>query len=76
MSVIHEISSSGMFSLYAGPDIADGEKLRYVCDALGRDVGWNKTGEATWVGTREAWAGQVPEPLYCGIPWRRFCRFI
>ena len=35
--MIHEISSSGMFALDARPDVADTEKLQYVCDALGQD---------------------------------------
>jgi len=35
--MIHEISSSGMFALDARPDVADTEKLQYVCDALGPD---------------------------------------
>ncbi|KAJ4136671.1 hypothetical protein NW754_002236 [Fusarium falciforme] len=31
---ICEISSSGMFGVDDGPNIADGEKLRYVCEAV------------------------------------------
>lgn len=67
--VIHEISSSGMFALNAGLDIADREKLHYVCDALGHDAAWNKTGGATWIGSSEAWARQASEPciaVFCG----------
>jgi len=44
---IHEISSSGMFALDAGPDIADEEKLRYACDALGQDAAWGSTRAAS-----------------------------
>ena len=37
MEMIHEISSSGMFTLDARPDVTDTEKLQYVCDALRQD---------------------------------------
>jgi hypothetical protein len=33
-ATIHEISSYGIFALDVGLDIADAEKLRYICDAL------------------------------------------
>ncbi|KAF1807901.1 hypothetical protein P152DRAFT_469269 [Eremomyces bilateralis CBS 781.70] len=39
---LHENSSSGMFALDRGPDIADREKLRYVRDALGQQDASNK----------------------------------
>ena len=33
--IIYKISLFRMFALNRGPDIADIEKLRYICDALG-----------------------------------------
>ncbi|KAL8284673.1 hypothetical protein RB600_009207, partial [Gaeumannomyces tritici] len=69
VAAIHEISSSGMFALDVGPDVADVEKLRYVCDALGRRAaGGNESIGATWVGSSEGRrrAGEVSEP-YIGV---------
>ena len=67
-AAIHEISSSGMFGLDVGPDVADVEKLRYVCDALGgRAAAGNESIGATWVGSSEARrAGEGSEP-YIGV---------
>ena len=48
--MIHEISSSGMFALDRGPDVADIEKLRYVCDALGQNTFHNQIGGSMWTG--------------------------
>jgi hypothetical protein len=45
---IHEISSSGMFALDARPDVADTEKLQYVCDALGQDSSSGRTVGSSW----------------------------
>jgi hypothetical protein len=45
---IHEISSSGMFALDARPDVADTEKLQYVCDALGQDSSSGRTMGSSW----------------------------
>jgi len=45
---IHEISSSGMFALDARPDVADTEKLQYVCDALGQDSSSSRTMGSSW----------------------------
>ncbi|KAF1814387.1 hypothetical protein P152DRAFT_447755 [Eremomyces bilateralis CBS 781.70] len=39
---VHETSSSGIFALDKGPDIANGEKLQYVRDALGQQDPGNK----------------------------------
>lgn len=44
---IHEIGSSGMFALDAGPDIADAEKLQYVCNALGGNNFCDQTSGST-----------------------------
>ena len=56
-ATVHKISSSGMFALDVGPDIADAEKLRYVCDALDPHNVWNgKTGSA-WMGSGNGGAG-------------------
>lgn len=35
-STIHEITTSGMFSLDGEPDVTDAEKLRYIHEALGQ----------------------------------------
>lgn len=32
---INEVTSSGMFALDGPPDVADAEKLQFVCDAVG-----------------------------------------
>jgi len=66
-ATIHEIISSGMFALDVGPDIADAEKLRYVCDALDPHAAWTgKTGSA-WVGSGNRGAGNASEP-YIVVP--------
>ncbi|KAJ2899375.1 hypothetical protein MKZ38_003082 [Zalerion maritima] len=59
---VHEISSSGMFGLDCRPDIADAEKLRYLCEAMGEDALWNQTRGSTWAGSAEVRYGGVTEP--------------
>ncbi|PVH91575.1 hypothetical protein DM02DRAFT_576886, partial [Periconia macrospinosa] len=59
---IHEISSSGMFALDAGPDIADEEKLRYVCDALSQDAAWEQMGGSTRAASAQVGRGCGSEP--------------
>lgn len=59
---IHEISSSGMFALDSRPDVADMEKLRYVCDALGQDTSYNQTGGSAWAGSAEVRLEHASEP--------------
>ncbi|PVH90925.1 hypothetical protein DM02DRAFT_647465 [Periconia macrospinosa] len=59
---IHEISSSGMFALDVGPDVADEEKLRYACDALGRDVPWEQTQGRSWAGSAQVRSEDGLEP--------------
>ncbi|KAL8303418.1 hypothetical protein RB600_007051 [Gaeumannomyces tritici] len=68
VGAIHEISSSGMFAFDVGPDVADVEKLRYVCEALGRPAaGGNESIGATWAGSSEGQrAGEASEP-YIGV---------
>jgi Helitron helicase-like domain at N-terminus/Domain of unknown function (DUF6570) len=60
--MIHEISSSGMFALDRGPDVADMEKLRYVCDALGQNTFHNQIRGSMWTGSAEVRHGQASEP--------------
>ncbi|KAF2192926.1 hypothetical protein K469DRAFT_795136 [Zopfia rhizophila CBS 207.26] len=68
-AVIHEISSSGMFALDAAPDIADQEKLRYVCGALGYDAGQEGQAGLAWVGSGEGGAkkGRSRISLYLAV---------
>ena len=39
--IIYEISLFRIFALNKGPDVADIEKLRYICDALGQNTFYN-----------------------------------
>ena len=55
--MIHEISSSRMFAFNRGPDVADMEKLRYVCDALGQNTFHNQIGGSMWTGSAEVRCG-------------------
>ncbi|KAH6977701.1 hypothetical protein EDB80DRAFT_738395, partial [Ilyonectria destructans] len=54
---INEVTSSGMFLLDGPPDVADVEKLRFACDAVGEGAGTAGTagtghmGPRTWVGS-------------------------
>lgn len=61
-SAIHDISSSGMFAVDAGPNVPDTEKLRYVCDALGHHGLWNSKGGSAWVGSSDGQAEKGSEP--------------
>ena len=55
--MIYEISLSRMFALDRGPDVADMEKLRYVCDALGQNTFHNQIGGSMWTGSAEVRCG-------------------
>jgi hypothetical protein len=57
-----EISSSGMFALDAGPNIADVEKLQYVCDALDQSAPRDGMGESTRIGSTAVRRGFGKEP--------------
>lgn len=59
---VYEISSSGMFGLDCRPDIADAEKLRYLCESMGEDSSWNQTRESMWAGSAEVRHGGATEP--------------
>lgn len=48
---INEVTSSGMFPLDGAPDVADVEKLRFACDAVGEGAGTGHMGPRTWVGS-------------------------
>ncbi|KAM6523061.1 hypothetical protein FSOLCH5_003681 [Fusarium solani] len=48
---IDEITSSGMFALDGPPDVADAEKLRFACDAVGESDDDGRMGPRTWVGS-------------------------
>ncbi|KAJ3455199.1 hypothetical protein MRS44_013799 [Fusarium solani] len=48
---INEVTSSGMFPLDGPPDVADVEKLRFACDAVGKGAGTSHMGPRTWVGS-------------------------
>jgi len=61
-ATIQEISSSGMFALDGQPDVADAEKLQYVCDALGQDASSAERHGNSWVGTAEVRRGEGLEP--------------
>ncbi|KAI8649752.1 Helitron-like-N domain-containing protein [Fusarium keratoplasticum] len=49
--LISEVTSSGMFALDSQPDVADAEKLRFACDAVGEGDGDGRMGPRTWVGS-------------------------
>ncbi|KAJ4224602.1 hypothetical protein NW757_014334 [Fusarium falciforme] len=61
-AMVHEISSSGMFALDGGPDVADLEKLRYVRDALDRRDPCDEAGGSTLTGSAEVRQGYASEP--------------
>ncbi|RKK06850.1 hypothetical protein BFJ65_g18403 [Fusarium oxysporum f. sp. cepae] len=61
-ATVHEISSSGMFALDGGPDVAESEKLRYVRDALGRHDPSDEAGGSTLTGSAEVRQGYAFEP--------------
>ncbi|KJZ70515.1 hypothetical protein HIM_10101 [Hirsutella minnesotensis 3608] len=48
---INEVTSSGMFALDGPPDVADVDKLRFACDAVGEGAGNGHRGPRTWVGS-------------------------
>ncbi|KAI8649722.1 ATP-dependent DNA helicase [Fusarium keratoplasticum] len=48
---INEVTSSGMFALDGPPDVADAEKLRFACDAVGESDDDGRMGPRTWVGS-------------------------
>ncbi|KAJ3455276.1 hypothetical protein MRS44_013876 [Fusarium solani] len=49
--LINEVTSSGMFPLDGPPDVADVEKLRFACDAVGEAAGAGHIGPRTRVGS-------------------------
>ena len=51
--MIYKISLSRIFTLNKGPDIADMEKLRYICDALGQNTFYNQIGGSIKIGLVE-----------------------
>ena len=59
--MIHEINSSGMFALDARPEVADTEKLQYVCDALGKDSFNDQTMRNSWPGSAQVRQGHEHE---------------
>ncbi|KAM6504652.1 hypothetical protein FSOLCH5_015387 [Fusarium solani] len=48
---INEVTSSGMFALDGPPDVADVDKLRFACDAVGGGAGDGHRGPGVWVGS-------------------------
>ncbi|KAM6514370.1 hypothetical protein FALCPG4_015519 [Fusarium falciforme] len=59
---INEVTSSGMFALDGPPNVADAEKLQFVCDAVGGDTSGDQVGPRTWVGSADGRRGEVIEP--------------
>lgn len=51
VQAINEVTSSGMFALDGPPDVADIEKLRFACDAVGDGGEDGRAGPRTWVGS-------------------------
>jgi hypothetical protein len=51
MKPINEVTSSGMFTLDGPPDVADVDKLRFACAAVGEGAGNGHRGPSTWVGS-------------------------
>jgi hypothetical protein len=61
-SPIHEISSSGMFALDTGPDVAEVEKLRSICNALGEPTRSDPMQGIASTGSAEVRRGNLTEP--------------
>ena len=63
-ATVHEIGASGMFALDEQPDVADVEKVRYACDALGLHArrGGGGAGCVVGTGTAEVRLGNGTEP--------------
>ncbi|KJZ70434.1 hypothetical protein HIM_10172 [Hirsutella minnesotensis 3608] len=49
-NTINEVACSGMFALDGAPDVPDGEKLRFACDAVRGVVTDGRAGPRAWVG--------------------------
>ncbi|KAI8396536.1 hypothetical protein FOFC_21084 [Fusarium oxysporum] len=62
VGMVHEISSSGMFALDGGPNVAESEKLRYVGDALNGQDPHDKAGGSVLTGSAEVRQGHTSEP--------------
>ncbi|EXK76906.1 hypothetical protein FOQG_18368 [Fusarium oxysporum f. sp. raphani 54005] len=60
--MVHEISSSGMFALDGGLNVAESEKLRYVGDALNGQDPHDKAGGSVLTGSAEVRQGHTSEP--------------
>jgi hypothetical protein len=58
---IYEISSSGMFALDTGPDVAEVEKLRSVCNILGQPALWDPMQGIASAGSIEVRRGNLSE---------------
>ncbi|KAG7408125.1 hypothetical protein Forpi1262_v018013 [Fusarium oxysporum f. sp. raphani] len=62
VGMVHEISSSRMFALDGGLNVADSEKLRYVRDALDGQDPHDKAGGSVLTGSAEVRQGHTSEP--------------
>ncbi|KAH7464438.1 hypothetical protein FOMA001_g17470 [Fusarium oxysporum f. sp. matthiolae] len=62
VGMVHEISSSGMFALDGGLNVAESEKLRYVGDALNGQDPHDKAGGSVLTGSAEVRQGHTSEP--------------
>jgi hypothetical protein len=62
VGMVHEISSSGMFALDGGLNVAESEKLRYVRDALDGQDPHDKAGGSVLTGSAEVRQGHTSEP--------------
>ncbi|KJZ69031.1 hypothetical protein HIM_11574 [Hirsutella minnesotensis 3608] len=73
---INEVTSSGMFALDGPPDVADADKLRFVCDAVGEGARNCHRGPRTWVGSStEGRRGHVDgsEPYVHDLDQEGYC---
>ena len=61
-TAVHEITTSGMFSLDSQPDVADAETLRYIHEALGQCRSPGQGTQNAWIGLAEAQRDEGLEP--------------
>lgn len=63
---LHEIGSSGMFSLDCRPDIAEPEKLLYLLGSMGEVTASEQTRSSAWVGSATVRHCRPSEPYIAG----------
>ena len=66
-TAVHEITTSGMFSLDGPPDVADAEKLRYIHAALGQYGSTERSTQNARIGLAEVEHGEGVGLLENGV---------